>query len=113
MDCEWDVMKMYLKRMAWVSSLATFFFFMPSLAGKLWEAFAELSWQYKRWFVYPLLAGLTFALVRRRVAGRRMKTATLTNRSLTDILKQRLVKGEISLEEFRRIRLEIQNNDEY
>jgi uncharacterized membrane protein len=108
-----DVMKMHLKRMAWVGSWATLFFFLPSLAGKLWEAFAALSWRYQRWFVYPALAGLIIVLVRRRIAERKMKTATLTNQSLADILKQRLVKGEISLEEFRRIRLEIQNNDEY
>jgi uncharacterized membrane protein len=104
---------MYLKRMAWVGSFATFFFFLPSFVVKLWETFAALSWRYQRWFVYPLLAGLTIAVVRRRVAARQMKTTALTNHSLTDILKQRLVKGEISMEEFRQIRLEIQNNDEY
>jgi hypothetical protein len=107
-------MKMFLKRWAWVGGWATLFFFLPSLGMKLWEAFAAASWRYQRWLVYLLLAGLILVYVRwRRRTGRNRKTANPANRPLTDILKERLVRGEISLEEFRKIRLEIQNRDEY
>jgi hypothetical protein len=106
-------MTVYLKPMAWVGSFATLFFFLPSLGKRLWEALATAPWRYQRWVFYLLLAGTIFAFARRRIAERKIETANLADQSLMDILKQRLVKGEIGLEEFRIIRQEIQNYDEY
>ncbi|HYH03884.1 MAG TPA: hypothetical protein VEC37_12320 [Bacillota bacterium] len=99
---------MQWKQFFWVASMATVFFFLPSLAVKLWETLLFIPWQYQRWLVYPVVGWLIWVLARRR--WRRMATpAGQGEEALLDIAKRRLVKGEVTLEEFRQIREELKS----
>jgi hypothetical protein len=97
---------MLSKKLIGVGSFAIIFFFLPSLAVKVWEGVLYMPWQLKRWGVYPALALLGWWSVRRRLRRAGRSGAGDTG-SLLFLAKQRLVKGEISLEEFRAIRQEL------
>jgi uncharacterized membrane protein len=77
------------------------------LAVKIWEGLLYTPWQIKRWFSYPLLALLCFWWVRRHWRPLPGREDANEEHSLLYLAKQRLVKGEISLEEFRAIRQEL------
>jgi uncharacterized membrane protein len=89
-----------------VGSFATIFFFLPSLALKGWELLVFAPWQSKRWLIYPVVGLLAFWGVRRRWRQADRRTGG-DDHSLLYLAKQRLVKGEISVEEFRQIRQEL------
>lgn len=98
---------MKYKGLVWVSSIATIFLFLPSLAMKLWEYVAYAPWPQKSWVLY-LLSG--FMIIQAVRAWRRFRKKALDLNSpeaLIFIAKQRLVKGELSIEEFRQIREEL------
>ena len=91
----------------WVGSFAVIFLFLPSLAVKIGLFFVEAPWHAKSWFFY-LLTGLLLIFFLR---WRRKKNVSLREKneqfSLLFLAKERLAKGEISLEEFREIRREL------
>jgi hypothetical protein len=93
---------------AWVSSFAVIFLFLPSLAVKMWTYVTDAPWPSKRWVFYIVIGLALFWGVRwrrrRRISNREKKKDEL---SLLFLAKERLVKGEISLEEFREIRREL------
>jgi uncharacterized membrane protein len=92
------------EKLIWVGSFATIFFFLPSLAFKGWELLAFAPWPAKRWLlIYPVVGLVVYWGVRRRwrQANRRIGG---DDHSLLFLAKQRLVKGEISVAEFREIR---------
>ncbi|HEY8463945.1 MAG TPA: hypothetical protein VIM29_07980 [Bacillota bacterium] len=94
------------KALFWVGSIATFFFFLPSLLVILWDNILSISWRYQRWLVYVFLVWLVIILARRR--WRRLAGVVPGDRdSLLLIAKRRLVQGELTLEEFRQIRDEL------
>jgi uncharacterized membrane protein len=96
------------KEVVWVTSLALVCFFLPSLAVKIWEMLIYISWRSPQWMVYPLIALGVYAVAR----WRRRRTADRIGAGPDELLalaKQRLVKGEIGLEEFRQIRQELEN----
>jgi hypothetical protein len=93
---------------AWVSSFAVVFLFLPSLAVKMWAYVTDAPWPSKRWVFYIVIGLALFFGVRwrrrRRISNQEKKKDEL---SLLFLAKERLVKGEISLEEFREIRREL------
>ncbi len=98
---------MKYKGIAWVSSLASIFFFLPSLAIKLWEFMTGAPWHQKSWIFY-LLSGLVIIhIVRARQRLWKKPRDLHSPESLIFLAKQRLVKGELSIEEFRQIREEL------
>jgi len=101
---------MKYKGLVWVGSLASVFLFLPSLAIKLWEFLTGAPWRQKSWFVYPLLAVALFQTIRLRSRVRKSRSNLDCQDSLIFLAKQRLVKGELSLEEFRQIREELKQN---
>ncbi len=101
---------MKYRGLVWVSSLASIFLFLPSLAIKLWELLTGAPWRQKSWVVYPLIAIALFQAIRIRRRFRKSKSNLDCQDSLVYLAKQRLVKGELSLEEFRQIREELKQN---
>jgi uncharacterized membrane protein len=99
--------QMQWEKPVFVGSFASIFFFLPSLGLKLWGLLSYSSWQYKRWLVYPLLILLGYWVIRRRRRRLNRNSGDRDDHSLLFMAKQRLVKGEISLEEFRAIRQEL------
>lgn len=94
------------EKLVFVGSFASIFFFLPSLAIKGWELLVFAPWPAKRWLIYPVVGWLIYWGVRRR--WRRVNQGMGgDDRSLLYLAKQRLVSGEISLEEFRAIRQEL------
>lgn len=96
------------KVVVWVGSFAIIFLFLPSLAIKIWDFLINASWSSKSWLFYVSLSlvlffGIRWRLHKRWTALSRPKEEI----SLLFIAKERLVKGEISLEEFREIRREL------
>lgn len=101
-------MKLKYKGVIWVSAFSIIFLFIPSLAQKVWSYLLYAPWQAKSWVFYILLALLAVFLVSRRFRKKRLLQGNqLEQDSLLGIAKKRLVKGEISIEEFRRIRQEL------
>ena len=101
---------MKYKGLVWVSSFATIFFFLPSLAIKLWEFLIRAPWSQKSWILY-LLSGIVIIQIVRGRRRLRKKLADLRSpESLIFLAKQRLVKGELSIEEFREIREELRQS---
>jgi Predicted membrane protein len=107
--CEMGVESMKLKVGVWVASISVIFLFLPSLAIKIWNYFMEAPWQAKRWIFYLLSAFALFSIIRWR--WRRRRNDSMLKKkddiSLLFLAKERLVKGEISLEEFREIKREL------
>lgn len=102
--------KMKLKGLIWVSSFATIFLFLPSLAFKLWEFLTQAPWAQKSWLVYSATGLVLLQVVGARLRFRKKIAGPRSPESLLFLAKQRLVKGELSLEEFRQIREEILKN---
>lgn len=91
-----------------VGSFATIFLFLPSLAMKIWDFLLKAPWAAKSWLFYIFLTLLIFFGVRWRLRRRANDLSRPKEEvSLLFIAKERLVKGEISLEEFREIRREL------
>ncbi len=99
---------MKYRRMAGVAGFMSVFFFLPSLAVKLWNWLVYAPWHRKSWLVYLLIGLLVIAWVRHRAGNwkLRLQPVDQTNQPL-QIAKQRLAAGELSLEEFRRIKQEL------
>lgn len=99
---------MRLKVIVWVGSFAIVFLFLPSLAIKIWDFLVYAPWQAKSWLFYILSALVIIFYVRWRWRKRGVaKSIVHETDSLIFFAKERLVKGEISLEEFREIRREL------
>lgn len=98
---------MKYKGLVWVSGLATIFLFLPSLAIKLWEYLIHAPWAHKSWFFYLFSGFLIIQAVRARRRFRKKALESDSPESLIFLAKQRLVKGELSIEEFRQIREEL------
>jgi uncharacterized membrane protein len=99
---------MNLKVFSRVGSLAVIFFFLPSLLIKIWDFFVYAPWQAKSWLVYLIVGvGLIFLVRYRWKKQARLKTAGTPEISLLQTAKERLVKGEISLTEYKEIRQEL------
>lgn len=103
---------MVLKKVTWIGSLALLFFFLPSLAYKIWNFIVFAPWQVKSWLFYLILAIVMINLIRWRL--RRKNSHPETGRIPPDeemkpmlIAKERYAKGEINLEEFRAIKQEL------
>lgn len=101
---------MNYKGLVWVSSLASIFLFLPSLAIKLWEFITGAPWHQKRWLVYSLLAILFIQIIKIRLRFRKNRSGLDSHDSLVFLAKQRLAKGELSIEEFRQIREELKQS---
>ena len=97
------------KVIAWVGSFAVIFLFLPSLAVKIWNYLAGAPWQAKSWLFYIILALTVIFVVRWRWHKRTsLKSNGHEEGSLLFLAKERLVKGEISLEEFKAIKQELE-----
>lgn len=97
-------------RLVWVSILATFFLFLPSMAIKLWEFITGAPWPQKSWLVYLFLVVAVVQGVRLRRRFRKNRPNIDSNDTLIFLAKQRLVRGELSIEEFRQIREELRQS---
>ncbi len=96
------------KVIVWVGSFAIIFLFLPSLAIKIGDFLVNAPWSSKSWLFYFLLSLILFVGVRWRLHKRLTSLSPSKEEiSLLFIAKERLVKGEISLEEFREIRREL------
>lgn len=101
---------MRYKGLVWVTSIASIFLFLPSLAIKLWEFISGAPWSQKSWLVYPLIVIILFQIIRIRHRHRKSRSGFDSNDSLIFLAKQRLAKGELSIEEFRQIREELKGS---
>lgn len=101
---------MKYKGLITVSSFATIFFFLPSLAFKLWRFLMEAPWSQKSWIVYLVSGLMIIQVARARLKSRKKPFSPPSLEALTFLAKERLVKGELSIEEFRRIREELKQN---
>jgi hypothetical protein len=100
--------KMNLKIISRVGSLVVVFFFLPSLMLKIWQFLVYAPWPAKSWLVYLALGlGLIWIIRRRLKKQSRQKTAGGSEVNFLAIAKERLVKGEISVAEFKEIRQEL------
>lgn len=98
---------MKYKGLIWVSSFATIFLFLPSLAMKLWEFLTRAPWSQKSWVFYFLSGLVIIQVIRARRRFRKKLSDLDSPESLILLAKQRLVRGELSIEEFRQIREEL------
>jgi len=98
---------MKYKGLVWVSSLATIFLLLPSLAMKLWKYMIDAPWSQKSWVFYLLLGYLIIQVVRVRRRFHKKAVDLNSPDSLIFLAKQRLVKGELTIDEFRQIREEL------
>lgn len=101
---------MKYKGFVWVTSIASIFLFLPSLAIKLWEFISGAPWSQKSWLVYPLMIIILFQVIRIRYRYRKRRSGFDSSDSLIFLAKQRLAKGELSIEEFRQIREELKGS---
>lgn len=102
---------MKLKGIIYVSIIATVFLFLPSLALIVWESISSLSWEYKQWSFYLAFALIILGIARYKLRRAKLKQNTglqVDEASLLLLAKQRLVQGEISIDEFRQIKEELQ-----
>lgn len=95
-------------RMAGVAGFMSIFFFLPSLAVKLWNCLVHAPWYRKSWLVYLVIGLLIIGWVRHRVGDWKIHRQPVDREDHPlQIAKQRLASGELSLEEFRRIKQEL------
>jgi uncharacterized membrane protein len=95
---------------SWVGSFTMVFLFLPSLAIKIWDYLMGAPWKAKSWIFYMMMGLLVVFWVRWRWHRHKRLATKLEKKeevSLLFLAKERLVKGEISLEEFREIRQEL------
>ncbi|MCL6590451.1 MAG: hypothetical protein K6U80_10900 [Firmicutes bacterium] len=99
------------KSLIWPVVLGALFLFLPSLAVKIWDFLVKAPWPYKSWLVYLLISIALIKWVRWRWKHRKLKYEAPTSPpappDLLYLAKERLVKGEISLQEFREIKQEL------
>jgi uncharacterized membrane protein len=99
---------MSLRSMVWIASFATIFLFLPSLAGKTWQFLVYAPWPVKSWIVYFLIGAFLIGLARSRFRRRnRLRLEAAAPVSPLAIAKERLARGEISIDEFRALREEL------
>lgn len=98
---------MKFKGIIWVSGFSIIFFFLPSLALKIFDYLRFLPWRYQMWLVYFFLATIIFGFARRNFRHRKNEKNLESKDNLLFIAKRRLAEGDISLEEFRQIKQEI------
>ncbi len=100
---------MQLKKIAWVFGVSVLFFFLPSLAGKIWSYLSQLPWGVKSVLIYFLLAlGMVFWVRKRKHrAANPPQAPARPEVSLLQIVKERLAKGEIGIEEYRQLKKEL------
>lgn len=96
------------KELIWVGGFSSIFFFLPSLALKLGDYFIRAPWPIKRMIGYGLVAVMLIAFIRRRLKWRKLKRALFSGDAPIAIAQRRLAQGEISLDEFRQIKEELQ-----
>lgn len=95
-------------QIAGVAGFMSIFFFLPSLAVKLWNWLIYAPWYRKGWLVYLFIGLLLIAWVRRRVGNWKMQSQPVERPDHPlYIAKQRLAAGELTVEEFRRIKQEL------
>ncbi|HOJ78161.1 MAG TPA: hypothetical protein PLZ08_01155 [Bacillota bacterium] len=101
---------MKLKGIIYVSIIATVFLFLPSLALIVWESISSLSWEYKQWSFYLAFALIILGIARYKLRRAKLKqnTGLQVDEASLLLAKQRLVQGEISIDEFRQIKEELQ-----
>jgi len=99
-----------LKGIIYVSIIATVFLFLPSLALIVWESISSLSWEYKQWSFYLAFALIILGIARYKLRRAKLKqnTGLQVDEASLLLAKQRLVQGEISIDEFRQIKEELQ-----
>lgn len=97
------------KKYAWVGGLAMVFFLLPSLAVKLWDYLTLAPWPQKSRLIYLIMGICLISIVRLRLRRlrRREQDVVLSENRLIYLAKERLVKGEITPEEYREIRREL------
>jgi uncharacterized membrane protein len=99
---------MSLKIISRVGSLMVVFFFLPSLIIKIWQFVVYAPWPAKSWLVYLALGAGLIMIVRYRLKRRvQRRTTGGGDLNLLQIARERLVKGEISVAEFKEIRQEL------
>lgn len=103
---------MILKKFIWIGGLALIFFFLPSLAYKIWNFIIFAPWAVKSWLFYLILAVFMIKLIRWRLRLKKTRLDAVRayddhEKPLLIIAQERLVKGEITLEEYREIRQEL------
>lgn len=96
------------KELIWVGGFSSIFFFLPSLALKIGEYFINAPWSVKRMTGYSLVAVALIGFIRRRLRWRKLKQAFFSKDAPLIIAQRRLAQGEISLDEFRQIKEELQ-----
>lgn len=100
---------MKLKKWAWIGGLALFFLLLPSFTVKLWDFLTLAPWPQKSWLVYLLVSFGVIGLVRwrmRRISSKEQNPVP-SDTQLLYFAKERLAKGEITPEEYREIRREL------
>ena len=97
---------MRLKALVWVSSFAVICFFLPSLVMKLWEWLRSDLWFYRGWLIYPLVAFLLIFIARRRRRAQLARSG-MGEGQLLLLVKERLARGEITIDEFHLLRQEL------
>ena len=99
---------MGLKGLTRIASIMVIFFFLPSIAIKIWEYVIYAPWPAKSWLVYLALGIILIYLARKRWRKRLLLQQDKgDDSSLMYIAKERLVKGEISITEFQEIKQEL------
>lgn len=92
----------------WVGGLSSIFFFLPSLALKLWRLVWESSWQVKSFIIYGVIGIFLVGFIRRRLIWKRDRLEMTNEAAPLLIVQRRLAEGKISLDEFRKIKQELQ-----
>jgi uncharacterized membrane protein len=96
------------KAWVWIGGLSSIFFFLPSLAIKIFQFILESSWQIKSIFVYAGLGIILIDLIRHRLLWKRINPETIQEVTPLLIVQRRLAEGKISLDEYRQIKEELQ-----
>ena len=98
------------KKIAWVGGVALVFFLLPPLGMKIWDYLIITPWPQKIWLVYLVMGIGLVGIVRLRLRRLRRKEQDQdipSESQLIYLAKERLVKGEITPEQYREIRKEL------
>lgn len=95
------------KRLIYVCGFAIIFFFLPSLGFKLWNLLWEVPTEMKLFICYGLVGWVLLWWGRRRMQRYKAFREVSGDQLPLCIAKRRLATGEISLDEFRQIKQEL------